>query len=214
MMRFGSTTIKGTSFYGIFVSSLRLLPSATTTTTTADAFSFLGASNRNMSIKESSISEDLVRGEGSYAGILSTIDLKNSWPRELSPETKENIQKSRRLERLSTTNDDNRSKRPVFQGHYVLVRPTGLKSPERILVSDDVAYDLLNLTTEQVASDDFLKLVSGNLAINETWATPYALSIMGTRYTNNCPYGTGNGYGDGRAISIAEFNGYELQLKG
>jgi len=213
MMRFGSTTIKGTSFYGIFVSSLRLLPSATTTTT-ADAFSFLGASNRNMSIKESSISEDLVRGEGSYAGILSTIDLKNSWPRELSPETKENIQKSRRLERLSTTNDDNRSKRPVFQGHYVLVRPTGLKSPERILVSDDVAYDLLNLTTEQVASDDFLKLVSGNLAINETWATPYALSIMGTRYTNNCPYGTGNGYGDGRAISIAEFNGYELQLKG
>ena len=38
----------------------------------------------------------------------------------------------------------------------------------------------------------------------ETWATPYALSIMGKRYTNNCPYGTGDGYGDGRAISIGE----------
>lgn len=37
---------------------------------------------------------------------------------------------------------------------------------------------------------------------------------MGNKYTNNCPYGTGDGYGDGRAISIAEFNGYELQLKG
>ena len=27
---------------------------------------------------------------------------------------------------------------------------------------------------------------------------------MGRRYTNNCPYGDGTGYGDGRAISIAE----------
>lgn len=33
-------------------------------------------------------------------------------------------------------------------------------------------------------------------------------------FSSNCPYGTGNGYGDGRAVSIAEFNGYELQLKG
>jgi uncharacterized protein YdiU (UPF0061 family) len=33
-------------------------------------------------------------------------------------------------------------------------------------------------------------------------------------FISNCPYGTGNGYGDGRAISIAEFKGYELQLKG
>ena len=38
----------------------------------------------------------------------------------------------------------------------------------------------------------------------QTWATPYALSIMGRRYTNNCPYGTGDGYGDGRAISVGE----------
>jgi uncharacterized protein YdiU (UPF0061 family) len=70
------------------------------------------------------------------------------------------------------------------------------------------------LTKEQVESDDFVQWVSGNLVLEETWATPYALSIMGTRYTSNCPYQTGNGYGDGRAISIAEINGYELQLKG
>jgi len=50
--------------------------------------------------------------------------------------------------------------------------------------------------------------------LGDTWATPYALSIMGTPYTSNCPYKTGNGYGDGRAISIGEWNNYECQLKG
>lgn len=148
---------------------------------------------------------------------LSSIVVDNSWPRDLSPETSENLEKSRKIERLSS-DDDNRSRRPVFNGHYVLVKPTGLINPKKILVSDDVAYNLLKLSPEQVESNDFLQFVSGNLVLNngaaETWATPYALSIMGSRYTNNCPYGTGNGYGDGRAISIAEFNGHELQLKG
>ena len=32
------------------------------------------------------------------------------------------------------------------------------------------------------------------------WATGYALSIYGTEYTQQCPFGTGNGYGDGRAF--------------
>eukprot|EP00532_Pseudo-nitzschia_australis_P004355 CAMPEP_0168201608 /NCGR_PEP_ID=MMETSP0139_2-20121125/23809_1 /TAXON_ID=44445 /ORGANISM="Pseudo-nitzschia australis, Strain 10249 10 AB" /LENGTH=642 /DNA_ID=CAMNT_0008127199 /DNA_START=541 /DNA_END=2469 /DNA_ORIENTATION=- len=148
---------------------------------------------------------------------LSSIVLDNSWPRELSPESSDNLKKSRKIERLSP-DDDNRSKRPVFNGHYVLVKPTGLANPKLVLVSDDVARNLLKLTPEQVESTHFLEFVSGNRVLNdgtaETWATPYALSIMGSRYTNNCPYGTGNGYGDGRAISIAEFNGHELQLKG
>ena len=144
---------------------------------------------------------------------LASITLDNSWPRDLSPETPENLQKSRDSERLPPT-DDNRTRRPVFNGHYVLVQPTGLRDPERVLVSQDVAKNLLQLTNEQIESDDFVQWLSGNLVLQETWATPYALSIMGTRYTSNCPYGTGNGYGDGRAISIAEFNGYELQLKG
>ncbi|MGA1483021.1 MAG: protein adenylyltransferase SelO family protein, partial [Vulcanococcus sp.] len=46
----------------------------------------------------------------------------------------------------------------------------------------------------------------------------YALSIYGTEYIQQCPFGTGNGYGDGRAISIFEglFQGqrWEMQLKG
>ena len=50
------------------------------------------------------------------------------------------------------------------------------------------------------------------------WATGYALSIYGTEYTHQCPFQTGNGYGDGRAISVFEgvFNGkrWEMQLKG
>ena len=44
------------------------------------------------------------------------------------------------------------------------------------------------------------------------WATGYALSIYGTEYTQQCPFGTGNGYGDGRAISVFEglFNGKRM----
>ena len=147
------------------------------------------------------------------SSIFSNLPLDNSWPRELYSETPENLAKSRSIEGLGE-NDDNRKKRPVFNGHFVPVKPTGLTDPQRVLVSNDVAYNLLKLTPEQVESDDFVQFVSGNLVLGETWATPYALSIMGSRYTHNCPYGDGTGYGDGRAISIGEFNGYELQLKG
>ena len=139
--------------------------------------------------------------------------LENSWVKQLSPEMPENLIKSRKVESLPE-NDDNRSKRPVYNGHYVLVKPTGLREPRLVIYSQDVAQNLLGLTNEQVESEEFLNWVSGNLVLGETWATPYALSIMGTRYTHNCPYGTGNGYGDGRAISIGEFRGQELQLKG
>ncbi|WP_292744539.1 protein adenylyltransferase SelO family protein, partial [Methylophaga sp. UBA3595] len=65
---------------------------------------------------------------------------------------------------------------------------------------------------------------SGNLAYvpepmrKVGWACGYALSIYGTEYTQQCPFQTGNGYGDGRAISVLEtvINGHhwEMQLKG
>src|SRR5690606_30396905 len=52
----------------------------------------------------------------------------------------------------------------------------------------------------------------------KSWATGYALSIYGTEYYAQCPFQTGNGYGDGRAISVFEaiINGrrWEFQLKG
>lgn len=145
---------------------------------------------------------------------LSSIQarLDNTWVRQLSPETPDNLQRSRKREGLVDL-DDNRTKRPVFNGHYVLVRPTGLTDPQLILLSQDMA-DTLQLTDAELASPDFTNYVSGNLHLGDSWATPYALSIVGTKYSSNCPYGTGDGYGDGRAIAIGEFSGYELQLKG
>jgi hypothetical protein len=211
-MRLRSSVAKGTSAISfLFYSSIANNSKNQDLLTTANAF-VLQNNHSKVSLKTArKMSSTTATND------LSSIVLDNSWPRDLSPETSENAEKSRKSERLKSS-DDNRSKRPVFNGHYVLVKPTGLRNPKQILVSDDVAYNLLKLTPEQVESNDFLQFVSGNLVLNdgaaETWATPYALSIMGTRYTNNCPYQTGNGYGDGRAISIAEFNGHELQLKG
>jgi uncharacterized protein YdiU (UPF0061 family) len=51
------------------------------------------------------------------------------------------------------------------------------------------------------------------------WATGYALSIYGQEMVSNCPFRTGNGYGDGRAISVLEVlladgQHWEFQLKG
>ena len=58
----------------------------------------------------------------------------------------------------------------------------------------------------------------------ESWATPYALSIYGQEMYQNCPFKNGNGYGDGRAITLGEVliptpgdargARWELQLKG
>ena len=160
-------------------------------------------------------SKGIPAGPESAGPLSSVVDiLDNSWPRQLSPETEINLLKSQSHESLSPKLDDNRSKRPVYNGHFVPVKPTGIKNPRLVLYSQDVAEEQLKLSEEQISSDEFVQWVSGNLVTGETWATPYALSIMGKRYTNNCPYGTGDGYGDGRAISIAEFNGQELQLKG
>ena len=72
--------------------------------------------------------------------------------------------------------------------------------------------------------ESFQQVFSGDLSAvldpmrSFGWATGYALSIYGTEYTHQCPFRTGNGYGDGRAISIFEglVNGkrWEMQLKG
>lgn len=147
---------------------------------------------------------------------MESLDIKfqNTWIEQLSPETPENLKKSRNAEGMPDS-DTNQTRRQVFNGHYVMVKPTGLREPRLMLISEDVAKRLLHLTDQQINSQDFLNYVSGNLEEEyQSWATPYALSIMGTRYTSNCPFGTGNGYGDGRAVSIGEFQNHELQLKG
>jgi len=115
------------------------------------------------------------------------------------------------------------SPREVFSGHYVPVTPTPIPKPEYI-VHSKILFKELGLSSELANDKNFCRFFSGDIDISgypikkTGWATGYALSIYGTEYTQQCPYGTGNGYGDGRAISIFEgiFNGkrMEMQLKG
>ena len=120
-------------------------------------------------------------------------------------------------------NGDNKYPREVFSGHYVPVSPTAIKEPIYISHSNDF-FKELGFSENLLKSDDFIKLFSGNMSNisnlkqNIGWATGYALSIYGREYYAQCPFQTGNGYGDGRAISVLEaiINGkrWEFQLKG
>ena len=123
----------------------------------------------------------------------------------------------------STEDGDDHLTREVLSGHYVPVTPTAIPNAEYVSHSKTL-FDELNLSHELVTNKSFGRLFSGDITVSETpmrpvgWATGYALSIYGTEYTQQCPFGTGNGYGDGRAISVFEgiFNGerWEMQLKG
>lgn len=120
---------------------------------------------------------------------------------------------------------DGRDHRPrqVFSGHYVPVTPTPLPQPEAVAYSSTLFREL-GLGDALAGDEAFLRFFSGDSTVAtgpirpHGWATGYALSIYGTEYTQQCPFGTGNGYGDGRAISVFEgvFEGqrWELQLKG
>jgi uncharacterized protein YdiU (UPF0061 family) len=113
--------------------------------------------------------------------------------------------------------------RQVFSGHYVPVKPTPLADPQYVAHSRALFADL-GLSDALAHDDRFRRLFSGDISVAPEpmrpygWATGYALSIYGSEYIQQCPFGTGNGYGDGRAISVFEgvFNGrrWELQLKG
>jgi uncharacterized protein YdiU (UPF0061 family) len=113
--------------------------------------------------------------------------------------------------------------RQVFSGHYVPVTPTPLPAPEVVAHSSSLFREL-GLSDALAHDERFIRLFSGDISVAREpmrpvgWATGYALSIYGTEYTQQCPFGTGNGYGDGRAISVFEgvFNGrrWEMQLKG
>lgn len=118
---------------------------------------------------------------------------------------------------------DDHNPRQVFSGHFVPVKPTPLPEPEYIAHSESL-FNELNFDNSLATSDGFIKMFSGDLSqvpdpIKKAgWATGYALSIYGTEYTQQCPFRTGNGYGDGRAISIFETvidnKRWEMQLKG
>ena len=117
---------------------------------------------------------------------------------------------------------DHRS-REVFSGHYVPVNPTPIADPEYIAHSQSL-FSELGFADSLAESADFIRMFSGDITqVPEPmrkvgWATGYALSIYGTEYIQQCPFQTGNGYGDGRAVSVLEavINGkrWEMQLKG
>ena len=113
--------------------------------------------------------------------------------------------------------------RQIFSGHYVPVNPTPIKDPQYIAHSKNF-FSELGFTDSLAQSEDFVRMFSGDTSQlpeplrKHGWATGYALSIYGTEYYEQCPFKTGNGYGDGRAVSILEavINGqrWEMQLKG
>ena len=113
--------------------------------------------------------------------------------------------------------------RQVFSGHYVPVNPTPIKNPVYISHSTNF-FKELGFADSLAQSPDFVKMFSGDIAnVPEPmkrvgWATGYALSIYGNEYYQQCPFQTGNGYGDGRAVSVLEAvindKRWEMQLKG
>lgn len=113
--------------------------------------------------------------------------------------------------------------REVFSGHFVPVMPTPIEDPIYIAHSKNFFHEL-GLDDSLATSEEFISMFSANLSnVPEPmsrvgWACGYALSIYGREYYQQCPFQTGNGYGDGRAISIYEgvFNNkrWEMQLKG
>ncbi|MCG9582365.1 protein adenylyltransferase SelO family protein [Vibrio tubiashii] len=113
--------------------------------------------------------------------------------------------------------------RQVFSGHYVPVMPTPIADPVYIAHSQKLFREL-GLDDRLAKTEAFKHLFSGDVTnvpapMRTTgWATGYALSIFGNEYIDQCPFKTGNGYGDGRAVSVFEgvLNGkrWEMQLKG
>ena len=113
--------------------------------------------------------------------------------------------------------------RQVFAGHYVPVNPTPIKDPEYVAHSKTLFCEL-GFADSMAQLADFVRMFSGDISQvpapmrNVGWACGYALSIFGTEYYQQCPFRTGNGYGDGRAVSVLEavINGrrWEMQLKG
>ncbi|WP_415898083.1 protein adenylyltransferase SelO [Neptuniibacter sp. QD57_21] len=123
----------------------------------------------------------------------------------------------------ATKNGIDHFPREIFSGHYVPVNPTPINKPEYITHSYTFFREL-GFKDTLAQSAGFKQMFSGDLSQvpeplrKQGWACGYALSIYGNEYYQQCPFGTGNGYGDGRAVSVLEgiFNDkrWEMQLKG
>jgi uncharacterized protein YdiU (UPF0061 family) len=123
----------------------------------------------------------------------------------------------------SKADGEDHAPRQVFTGHYVPVTPTPIKDPEYVAHSQNFFREL-GFDDSLAQSADFVRMFSGDISCvpepmrKVGWACGYALSIFGTEYYQQCPFQTGNGYGDGRAVSVLEAiikgRRWEMQLKG
>jgi len=123
----------------------------------------------------------------------------------------------------ATANGVDHNPREVFSGHYVPVNPTPIQTPHYIAHSQSFFAEL-GFADSLAHEEGFIKMFTGDTSElpaplrQQGWATGYALSIYGREYYEQCPFKTGNGYGDGRAVSIFEglIQGkrWEMQLKG
>lgn len=147
--------------------------------------------------------------------IKSLNDLSNtadySFVKSLSPDPSAN------------SDGEDHSPRQVKSGHYVPVKPEPISDPIYVIHSKTF-FKELSISNDLAQTDEFKRVFTGDLSQcpdpmqSLGWACGYALSIYGSEYIDQCPFRTGNGYGDGRAISIFEgvINGkrWEMQLKG
>ena len=123
----------------------------------------------------------------------------------------------------ATENGVDHHPRQVFSGHYVPVLPTPIENPEYVAHSKSFFREL-GFADSLASSENFVRMFSGDISDvpfpmrKVGWACGYALSIFGTEYIQQCPFQTGNGYGDGRAVSVLEAvinnKRWEMQLKG
>jgi uncharacterized protein YdiU (UPF0061 family) len=159
--------------------------------------------------------------------------MPNQLPKETSPTivTLEQLAELADYSLIDTLNCDPDAKadgvdhlpRQVFTGHFVPVNPTPIEEPEYIAHSKSFFHEL-GFADSMATSVDFMRMFSGDIShlpkpMRKTgWASGYALSIYGTEYVQQCPFQTGNGYGDGRAVSVLEAvikdQRWEMQLKG
>ena len=98
----------------------------------------------------------------------------------------------------STKDGNDHKPRPIYSGHYVPVTPTPIPEPKYISHSKTL-FEELGLSSDLIKDKKFCRFFSGDIEVAEYpmspfgWATGYALSIYGTEYTQQCPFGTGNG---------------------
>ncbi|HSD05603.1 protein adenylyltransferase SelO [Flavobacterium sp.] len=100
--------------------------------------------------------------------------------------------------------------RQVEQACFSYVNPKKPSNPSLIHASEEVA-NLIGLSKEDILSEDFLNVFSGNTIYPET--KPYAMPYAGHQFGN-----WAGQLGDGRAINLTEVvhndESYTLQLKG